>query len=388
MMGQLGPNNRYISILLFVLFLPFSWASFLVGSIYRLLTILLAFIVFIVCRGRFAIGQNNKRTLMFFSVYILYCSLTTVWSVDFQLGINNTMGLMLLLIIAFIFATTQITTRVKSIVLYCWVVMGIISSLMYIFGEKTQVGKYGARTSLMILGTPTDPNEFAGLFCATISLTIIIIMNIKKRVIQALMVFAVCIEIYAVLMTGSRGALLSVIISIFLTLFFLRQFSFKLLIFLVVATTLIGFIFINWVLPSLPMQIMERFSLEALVNDQGSGRLGIWSDALHQFYNNSSLKLLFGYGAGGITAGTTIVSTTMHNQFIQNLVNYGLLGFSLYMVFLVRVFNIFRRQNREYLGAFLGMLAMSMTITMGPSYKPFWILLMMVFLKPIDCESD
>ena len=31
------------------------------------------------------------------------------------------------------------------------------------FGDKTAVGEYGSRTSMIIMGTATDPNEFASV---------------------------------------------------------------------------------------------------------------------------------------------------------------------------------------------------------------------------------
>lgn len=47
-----------------------------------------------------------------------------------------------------------------------------------------------------------------------------------------------------------------------------------------------------------------------------------------------------------------------------------------------------RKYSRKYLGAFFGMMAMSMSITMGPSYKPLWIFLMMSFAIPDKMNND
>ena len=383
-MKFLKENRDFLPLMLFVTFLPFSWASSSVGSLYRALTILITVVVLITSRGRFTIDSENRKTFLTFLVYMGYCALSFLWSPDAELGTKNAMGMLLLIIIAFIFSTTAETYKYHDIMLYCWIAVGIISACLYIFGQKTQVGIYGSRTSLMILGTPTDPNEYAGLFCITTSCSCIMLLKARKAKWKLILLLSIGIELYAVLMTGSRGALLSTLIALLATLFIAGKISIKTMLLAFGTIIILMLFFVNWVLPNLPVDILKRLSIEALLNDQGSGRSGIWIDALNQFCNGSVLNMLFGYGAGGISAGTSIVSTTMHNQFIQQLVNYGIIGFVLYVIVLFRTLRVVRKKNREYIGALLGMFAMSLTITMGPSYKPFWILLMMVFLQPVE----
>ena len=68
-------------------------------------------------------------------------------------------------------------------------------------------------------------------------------------------------------------------------------------------------------------------------------------------------------------------TTTMHNQFLQQIVCYGIIGFCLYIRLFFYVIRDFIKNKKELIGPFVGIIVMGMTITMGPSYKILWILL-------------
>ena len=142
------------------------------------------------------------------------------------------------------------------------------------------------------------------------------------------------------------------------------------------------YVLFELIVPFIPEDLIERFSIDALTEDNGGGRLQIWKNGFEKYINGNAFNIAFGYGYGGVDVlGERLVTNIMHNQFLQVLFNYGLIGFVLYLWCLFNCFNNIIKNNPKYLGAFIGMLALSMTITTPPSYKPFWVLLLMAFVS-------
>ena len=88
--------NRALLIYAFVIALPFSWASFAVGSIYRAVTLLL-FVLFIF-GSKFTISYSKEKESLFFSwiLYLGYSIVTMFWAVNREAAITNSMSLILL----------------------------------------------------------------------------------------------------------------------------------------------------------------------------------------------------------------------------------------------------------------------------------------------------
>lgn len=374
----------------FILFLPFCWAEFSFGSLYRVLTILLMMVMLVKSGGIFFINSENKKAFFAFLIYCIFSSVTMIWNEDFNAGLINAMGMILLLIILVSFATEKFDKEYQKKLEVSWVITGILSALLFILGERSKVGIYGSRTSLQILGTATDPNEFAGLFVLTIGFTGILFLEEKKILKKLLLGIVIIVELYVVLILGSRGALISAFCSLLLTLLFTKKVSIKTIIKLFILCVILFFVVHKFILPLIPEDILNRLTLVALVKDKGSGRSDIWIDAINQMLNGSIFNLFFGHGIDGVSAGTFYVTNTMHNQLIQNFVCYGIIGTILYLNYIIKSFSLLYKYNKKYLGIFLGIMIMSMTITMGPSYKPLWIFMNMIFVhyKCLDKEES
>ena len=65
-----------------------------------------------------------------------------------------------------------------------------------------------------------------------------------------------------------------------------------------------------------------------------------------------------------------------------------IVGFLLYIRLLFVVFKEYIRNKSDYIGCFLGIMVMSLTITMGPSYKILWIILMIPMLTYCNEKSN
>lgn len=376
-------------IYLFIIFLPFSWASLSIGSVYRALTIGL-FVLFVInSKFKFTISVDNTKVFISWLLYIGYCILTTFWAVNFQAAISNSLSLILLGLIVLVFYSTHLSKKNIKQIDKCWVIVGVTCAFLYIFGDKTAVGDYGSRTSMIIMGTATDPNEFASAFIVPVSLLLFHILHADKKSYKLLYIVLICLSLYCVLLSGSRGALISVIMALLITFLLNRKISIKTMLITILTLAIFIFLFIQFIVPLIPTDVLNRLSLNALIEDGGSGRKGLWLDALNQIWNGSLFRLFFGHGQYGLTAGTEGLTQTMHNQFLQQLSNYGIIGLLIYCNLLFQTYKLIVRRCPKYIGAFWGLMIMSMTITMSVAYKILWIVLLVpVLYKKQHVKED
>ena len=373
-----------IYIYLFVLALPFSWASIAIGSVYRVLTIALFLCFIFFSRLKIGVNLQNISLLRIWIVYIVYCSLTTIWAVNVNAAINNTMSYILLSFIVIIFFSTKLNDLSSQNKLdFCWIIAGVLCAILYIMGDKTAIGDYGSRTSMIIMGTATDPNEFASIFIVPMALSMYRILYLKKSIKKFMYIFLILVSAYCILLSGSRGALIAAIVSVIVTYFKNRSINIKTVLLTCIIILLIYFVLIELIFPLIPEDVLSRMTLQTLLEDGGSGRSEIWSEALYKVWHGSLFRMIFGYGQYGLTADFT---QTMHNQFLQHLTNYGLIGLFLYCLLLMKTFFVINRRCPRYIGAFLGIIVMSMTITMSIAYKLLWIILLIPVL--FECKRS
>jgi O-antigen ligase len=363
-------------IVCFIAFLPLSWAAFAFGSFYRLFTIVAFVAFFAVCKGNLTICAENVRLFTAWILLVLYVGVSLLWAENTNSAMSEALGMALLCATVFIFASRYAQYTEKQLD-YAWIASGIICLLLFFFGEREVAS---GRETLIILGTPTDHNEFAGVFIVPVSLGMYKLMGAKRIGIKVVYIALMVLELYAILLTGSRGALLSTVIAVAITALLSRKLSvnyiFSVLVFLLVVILLVSTI----VLPLIPEEVLNRFTMEEIEETGGAGRAEIWERAWKKIREGSLLRLLFGYGNGAkLVLNKSGRVSAMHNQLLQVLANYGLVGLGLYLSLLWESFRNILRRNRRYAGSFLGMMALSLTLSMSPSYKPLWILLMMGF---------
>lgn len=377
--------NKVFLIYAFVIALPFSWASFAIGSIYRTVTLLL-FVIFLFESRCVISWSSEKRSLLLGWIFYLgYAIITMFWAVNRDAAITNSLSLILLGFIIAVFFSTELSQEESYRIDICWIIAGVLCIFLYIFGDKTAVGEYGSRTSMVIMGTATDPNEFASVFIVPLSLMVFNVLNKKgSRILQIIIML---LAFYCVLMSGSRGALIATVIAIIITLLQSGKVDIKSVLIVTVVAIVVLLLAIRYIIPLIPDDVLTRMSLKALLKDGGSGRGDLWTDAVRKIWNGSVLRMMFGYGQYGLTVGTKGMSQTMHNQFIQQISNYGFVGLSLYMFLIYKSYKSIKRNCPRYMGAFIGMIVMSLTITMSVAYKLLWILLLMPATMSNKCKE-
>lgn len=368
--------KRFIPLTL-ILFLPLSWAATPIGSLYRWIILVLFGYVIIKNRGLIRIDKSSKTIFLLMSIFVIYSTLSILWGNSVLESLKNSLSLFLMLFVAILFTSYDYKeVSLSNLLDRFWLIVGIVSSILFLFGDRAIIGEYGSRTSLRILGTNTDPNEFAGLFTITLSITIYYIIN-SKGIKKWLSVLVAIVEIYSVLLSGSRGAMLACIISVLLTVLLCTKISTKKIITFIFIGALVTWIFIQYLFPMLPIDIVQRMDFRMLLADGGGGRSVLWENGLSAYVDSNVLRMLFGFGANGlIIVGERGTTATMHNYYLQLLTNFGIIGLLLFLLLVFNIIKKFWKYNIKYVPSIIGMLILSATLTTTPNYKPLWILLM------------
>lgn len=233
---------------------------------------------------------------------------------------------------------------------------------------------YGDRNTMTIFGATCDPNYFVGFFILPMAVAL---KKIKENIIyKVLCPVLILLGSYIVLSSGSRGGLIALITMIMSFVFFNAKGTKQRLIGITVAVVA-AIVVWTVVLPILPEDVSSRFSIEKLIESGGTGRASIWASMLETI-KQSTWELFCGRGIfvyHEMMMEGKLSHVVAHNQFIQSLYNQGIFGF---ITFVLMSFSaVFRNiRKRGYISAaMLGLLALAMTLTINPSIKSFWNLL-------------
>jgi O-antigen ligase len=210
-----------------------------------------------------------------------------------------------------------------------------------------------------------------------IILTVILKNKYPLKIRTFWLFLSVPLLLWFIIQTGSRTALLIVLLSLFLFLFFVRKNKKNIFI-------LISIAFIPLVLFYLQSEVMQErviFSMNVTPTpDNGplGGRWYLWSTMMPLFLEN----IFIGHGLSGLDYELYKLFgyvPSMHNAFLGALLKTGIIGFLLYLLFLFRLakssYYIFKEDN-NYMHMLLMLLVLGIVVSIHPSIlKIFWLIL-------------
>lgn len=234
-------------------------------------------------------------------------------------------------------------------------------------------GIRGDRTTLMIMGQTSDPNYFVGYFIFPLAVAM---QKLASRKHISFYLVLIAITLYSVFLSGSRGGFLAIVVTIVGFAFLYTSDFAKQILFLIAG---LAMVFILWIIlkPILPENIVERMSVEAVVETNASGRMDIWQSMLRNIVDQPD-KLLFGRG---IIALHPIFlrggwkRAFAHNQVIQVTYNQGLIGLLSFLLLTgISFFRCVKRRKSVSI-AILGMMALSISLSFNQTTRTFWNLI-------------
>ena len=211
---------------------------------------------------------------------------------------------------------------------YLFIIVSVVISFEFLFTDRSYTIMLDTSEERVMW---VDPNYLGGVIGMGCLVAFNLLMqNFSKFFLRLVFAGVVAVSFIVLLYNGSRGALLSVAISI-LYLFCVsdQKIIYKVLLAMVLATFLV-FLYNNDYFEIIEMR-MENES------GGGSGRLTIWENKLSAFNNEiNPLRWIFGNGyEGGYALGYINYNggagRGFHNDYLAHLCDYGIVGLCLFL---------------------------------------------------------
>lgn len=226
------------------------------------------------------------------------------------------------------------------------------------------------RETLTVFGQVSDPNYFVGFLVFPLALTLEKIFKGKWKILYIVIAM---MGLYVVFLSGSRGGMLAIIATI---VAFAAIYPEGIRSKVIVMTALLGGIVILWILlsPILPEHIVERMSIQAVLETRGTYRGDIWLSMLEDV-SNSSWEVLIGRGINAKHMVFLVgkhYDTFAHNYIVQLLYNQGVIGLVLFFSLFFSAVGRCVKQRRYVSVALIGMLVLVLSLSVNPSMKSLW----------------
>ena len=242
------------------------------------------------------------------------------------------------------------------------------------------------RTTLMIMGQTCDPNYFVGFFILPLTIAFKKLVSGKRRFLYLLLIG---VSLYSVFLSGSRGGFLAIAVTI-AGFAFLYPSGFTKKVMSFVGGFAILLLFWTILKPILPENIVERMTIEAVIESGGTGRTDIWKSMIREIADQPEM-LLFGRGINAriqLFVDGDWGSAVAHNQVIQIIYNQGIIGL-LTFLFLAGV-SFFRcmKHRKTVSIAIIGMMALSISLSFNQTTRTFWNLIAYAAFSFPDVDTN
>ena len=214
---------------------------------------------------------------------------------------------------------------------------------------------------------------------------------VNKHKLTPMYLIMILLIMYSILRTGSRGGLIGIVLGAFLYIIIGIK-SVRTRAVILTSTIILAVFVVTVVFPLLPETVQERYSVERVEEDKGSGRFEIW-EYLLQYTFEKPERIIRGSGVLSSyeildNAPKTFHNGVAHNTFIQVFSDQGLFGLLLFT--LVMLSCLIRPLNTDkiYSCGFFALMAFSMSLTFYV-FKPYVNIMMMCAMSveghmPVD----
>lgn len=281
----------------------------------------------------------QRRRKIPFTITTLLCLLFLVYlllsSLFYHSSVQSGYVLSYLLIIIFILILEigrfGKSKKEKFLLFFGYVCGGLIVSILQIVFRVRFYELDATRITIQITGTKIDPNYLAAFLIGPFFIAIYCCLKIKRLSNKLFFGLASLIILLGIVFTGSRGAIVSIVIGFLcIAIFKLRRVRFKRLLFVIFTL----FVLLVLALVFVPGETMARFfNSDYLVDGSNIRRLSLWGNALRSIM----VHPIFGNGARNtslITGEITKDFEPAHNTLFDIWLQIGIIGV-VFLVFLV-----------------------------------------------------
>lgn len=193
--------------------------------------------------------------------------------------------------------------------------------------------------SRMVIDEGLNPNEM-GIALAQLSAFLFALLLLSKNIKELWFLSLILIlNLISLFLTGSRSAAIGIVIAIivvtFIGLFKKEKVTKKLLVF---GVTVIILITSYLSISNSELEVFQRFSIENVVESDGTGRTLIWSALIKEVIPEN---LLFGVGFGGSNVYAAVqphvpIAHGTHNMILTIITQVGIIGSAIYLLIFYR----------------------------------------------------
>ena len=370
-----------------ILFIPLNHISLpIFGSFYSLY-ILISMIILLLRNINNIYIFDSSSPLKYFLFLCIYQLISVIWSQKKPDSFGIVFGQICLYFLIYLFSLFTYSNKTKLLLERCF----IIYSFVYFF-YSIQFSESQIYTNRMIISFgqygSIDPNEFCTYLIIPAAIALSFFFTSKSISIKTVLLALLFLYIYFSISAGSRGGTCAILCTFFVILFFESKNAFHLFIFIFAGIILV------FVLSSFDFRVLfdetllERFTYENSFESYGGGggRFDIW-EAYKGYFFAHPLALLFGVAP----YGSVDVPYVAHNQFLQLLMDSGLIGLSLYLLFLYNLFKIAKKKDIYIIASFIGIHISLLSLSAYSWFKIvylFYLLVLLSFDSPNDSDDE
>lgn len=200
-------------------------------------------------------------------------------------------------------------------------------------------------------------------------------------------VLSIGISTVNVVVSGKRAALLVLVLGFVLPL--LTEFSGKQkdrALKTVIVGTVVVLLVYSYINARYDITIFDR--INSISEDGGSGRTEIYEEVWNSFKDSSFLQKLFGHGFNSVSL-TSLVGTSAHNDFLEVLYDYGIVGLVIYLSIIKKLISYSRllyKKQSQFAPVFFCALIIFLILSMFSHliiYPTYIVFLLLFFLLGI-----
>jgi len=310
-----------------IAFMLYQTAGSSVGSIVAIVTLVLTAFCYTLEKESIADDfEKNTKALLLAFIFVLFLSTY----VNSLVAVSSVFKFLLQAVICVLLLGVSITPVEHR---YIKIVIQFASVIYSYFIIRYCLSAGAARYihgDIEMFGSSFDPNYIGIPLVASCALLLDDFLNSDGWLKKVLVSSAWLVVVFAIIQTSSRGNSISlVLVSGLVFLNFLRSTSVSLKKYLIVLVLIIGILFLYLKASDMFGDNIARMT--EFEEDSDNGRFELWKHSLSLWYNN----FLFGTGLGGVAILTG--GHCSHNTFMQLLSETGIVGFVLFVAFLVKI---------------------------------------------------
>lgn len=272
--------------------------------------------------------KNNIERYLFFCFLWLIVPFFVAYFVIGQVSSAYLLSYILYFVFFYICLKYRFSNLEIGKILNSYILSGLIVGLL-IISQHTMYYDTGGRYSVQVFDNPIfDPNYLAAflVFPALLSFVIVLYSTSWKILLYIFVLFVI---VGGLLMTGSRNGMISFLLGAFFI--FMQRFSLKLKVSRIISLLLFISITITLVLNYVPEETYLRLFVDSYNDGSNHTRLMDWDAGWRSFL----IHPILGYGfvsemdAIKFALGKSLLA---HNTYIGLLIQFGVIGFSFFII--------------------------------------------------------